>query len=283
MSAAVNTLSDTGAARIARPPSTARVGLARGLIELKQFFRQKDAVVFTFAFPAFITFMLGMIYDEPAHGTNVAMSQIFAASMISSGILSTAFISMGVGISVDREDGTLKRLRGTPVTAGAYFLGKIILVAVAALAETVLLLAVGLLLLDLELPTDPARWLTFAWLLPLSIVACTLLGIAASSLARSAKSAPAVLNLPAIGLQFISGIFVHIAALPEAMVRVAAFFPVKWMGQGFRSVFLPESMAAQEAAGAWELGRTALVLGAWCLIGLALCLGTFRWTERRTR
>jgi ABC-2 type transport system permease protein len=283
MSAAVNTLTDTGAVRIPRPPSTVRIGLARGLVELKQFFRQKDAVIFTFAFPAFVTFMLGMIYDEPAHGTDVKMSQIFAAGMISYGILSTAFISMGVGISVDREDGTLKRLRGTPVTAGAYFIGKIILVAVAALAETVLLLAVGVLLFDLELPTDPARWVTFAWLLPLSIVSCTLLGIAASSLARSAKSAPAVLNLPAIGLQFISGIFVHIAALPDAMVRVAAFFPVKWMGQGFRSVFLPESMAAQEAAGTWELGRTALVLGTWCLIGLALCLLTFRWTERRTR
>lgn len=281
--AVVNTPVEAGPASAGHLPSTLRVGLARGGIELKQFFRQKDAVIFTFAFPAFLTFMLGMIYDEPVHGTDVKMSQIFAAGMIAYGILSTAFISMGVGISVDREDGTLKRLRGTPVTAGAYFIGKIILVAVAAIAETILLLTVGVFLFDVELPTDPARWLTFAWLLPLSIVSCTLLGIAASSLARSAKSAPAVLNLPAIGLQFISGIFVHIAALPDAMVQVAAFFPVKWMGQGFRSVFLPDKMAAQEAAGAWEHGMTAIVLGAWCVIGLVLCLVTFRWTERRTR
>ncbi|GAA3297296.1 hypothetical protein GCM10020218_082360 [Dactylosporangium vinaceum] len=115
----------------------------------------------------------------------------------------------------------------------------------------------------------------------LSVVACTLLGIAASSLARSARSAPAVLNLPVLILQFTSGIFVHIAALPSAMVNVSALFPVKWMGQGFRSVFLPDALAAQEVAGAWEPGRTALVLGAWCLIGLALSLATFRWTDRR--
>jgi ABC-2 type transport system permease protein len=89
-----------------------------------------------------------------------------------------------------------------------------------------------------------------------------------------------VLNLPVLVLQFTSGIFVHIAALPPAMVNVSALFPVKWMGQGFRSVFLPDTLAAQEVAGAWEPGRTALVLGAWCLIGLALSLATFRWSRR---
>ncbi|MFC6021322.1 ABC transporter permease [Plantactinospora solaniradicis] len=267
-----------------RLPSTLRIGLSRGVIELKQFFRQKDAVVFTFAFPAFIALMLGLIFDEPAHGVaDVRVSQVFAAGMIAYGIVSTAFISMGVGIAVDREDGTLKRLRGTPVTAGAYFIGKILLVGVSTVAGIILLLAVGVLLFDLKLPTDPGRWLTLGWLLTLSVVSCTLLGIAASALARSAKSAPAVLNLPAIALQFVSGIFVHNDALPDGMITVASFFPVKWMGQGFRSVFLPDSMMVQEAAGSWEHGRTALVLGVWCVVGLVLCLLTFRWVERDSR
>jgi ABC-2 type transport system permease protein len=210
------------------------------------------------------------------------MSQVFTASMIAYGILSTAFISMGIGISVDRENGTLKRLRGTPIAAPAYFIGKIILVAVATLVEVVVMLGVGMALFGLELPTEADRWWTFGWLLVLSVIACTLLGIAASSLARSAKSAPAVMNLPAVALQFISGIFVHISALPDAMIQLASLFPIKWMGQGFRSVFLPDGMASQEAAGSWEPGRTALVLAAWCLIGLVLCLVTFRWTDRRS-
>ncbi|AVT31784.1 ABC transporter [Plantactinospora sp. BC1] len=267
-----------------RLPSTLRIGLARGAVELKQFFRQRDAVVFTFAFPAFIALMLGLIFDEPAYGVpEVAISQVFVVGMIAYGIVSTAFISVGVGIALDREDGTLKRLRGTPASAVAYFLGKICLVAVSTAGGIALLLAVGVVLFDLRLPTDPGRWLTFGWLLALSVVACTLLGIAASSLARSAKSAPAVLNLPAIALQFVSGIFVLNDALPDGMVRVASFFPVKWMGQGFRSVFLPDSMMVQEAAGSWEHGRTALVLGAWCVGGLLLCLLTFRWTGRESR
>ena len=91
----------------------------------------------------------------------------------------------------------------------------------------------------------------------------------------------AILNVPVVALQFISGIFINpITQLPDWMITLASVFPVKWIAQGYRSVFLPDSMAYQEAAGAWELGRVALVLGAWCVIGLVLCLVTFRWTDR---
>jgi ABC-2 type transport system permease protein len=65
------------------------------------------------------------------------------------------------------------------------------------------------------------------------------------------------------------------------MQHAAAIFPLKWMCQGLRSVFLPESFASLEPAGSWELGKVALVLGAWCVIGLVLCLTTFRWTTKR--
>jgi ABC-2 type transport system permease protein len=264
-------------------PSTLRIGLARGRVELRQFFRAKEAVIFTFSLPAFILILLGLIFNQPLGNTGVRSSQVFAAGMIAYGIMSTAFTSVGIGISADREDGTLKRLRATPATAASYLIGKVILVAVTTLAEVVLMLAVAVLLFHVKLPSDPERWLTFAWVFVLSVVAATLLGIAASSLAKSARSAPAVLNLPVLALQFISGIFVPITSLPSAMINVASFFPVKWMGQGFRSVFLPNNLASQEVAGQWEHGRTALVLGAWCIAGLVLALATFRWTGKRSR
>jgi len=262
--------------------STMAIGVARGQVELREFFRRKDAVVFTFALPAFILALLGSVFTADMPGTGVTMSRLFTASMVGAGIISTSFITLGVGVAADREDGTLKRLHGTPMPAAAYFLGKLALVTVASLAEVVLLLVVGVGLFDVQLPTDPSRWLTFAWVFTLGVVSCALLGIAASSLARSAKSAPAVMNLPYIGLQFISGVFINpITALPAAMVTVASFFPLKWVAQGMRSVFLPDSAAVVEAAGSWEHGRTALVLGAWCVIGLALCLVSFRWTNKR--
>jgi ABC-2 type transport system permease protein len=59
--------------------------------------------------------------------------------------------------------------------------------------------------------------------------------------------------------------------------------PLKWVGQGFRSISLPDSALSMEAGGAWEHGRTALVLDAWCVVRLMLCLATFRWTDRSDR
>ncbi|MQA07301.1 MAG: ABC transporter permease subunit [Pseudonocardiaceae bacterium] len=264
-------------------PSPLRLGLARGGIELKQFFRQKEHVVFTFSMPAFLLVLLGSIFNDAFGNSGVTAGQVFTASMVGAGIVATSFVSMGIGVAVDREDGTLKRLRGTPMPAVSYFLGKIVLVAVSSVAEVILLLGVGMLLFDLSLPTELGRWLTFTWVFVLAVISCSLLGIAISALARSSQSAPAVTNIPYLGLQFISGVFINpITALPAAMVTVASFFPVKWISQGFRSVFLPDSMVVQEMAGSWEHGMTALVLTAWCVAGLALCLATFRWTNSRS-
>ena len=263
-------------------PGVLRLGLARGTVELKSFVRSKEAMIFSFGFPALLLILLGSIFKGDDHPSGVTSSQIFSAGMIAYGIVSTSFITMGVGISVDREDGTLKRLRGTPLTAPSYFIGQIILVGVSVLAEVVIMLAIAMIMFDMPLPDDAGRWFTFGWLLVLSVIACALLGIAASSLAKSSRSAGPVLSVPSVALQFLSGIFVQpITALPAWMLGIASLFPVKWMGQGFRSVFLPDSMAFREAAGTWEHGKTALVLAAWCGIGLVLSLMTFRWANTK--
>jgi len=262
--------------------SALTLGLARGGVELKGFFRERDAVVFTFSLPAVLLLILGTVFGAPMRGTGVTASQLFAASLIASGLASTSFVNLGIGIATDRDDGTLKRLRGAPMPAAAYFLGKIALVLVATLAETALLLAIGVLVFDLPLPHSAGRWFTFGWVFLLGGTGCSLLGIAASGLARSARSAPAVMNLPFLVIQFISGVFiVPVTQLPKPMIQIGSLLPLKWMAQGFRSVFLPDSAARYEVAGAWEHGRTALVLGAWCAGGLVLCLLAFRWRGRR--
>ena len=261
-------------------PSTATNGLARGGVEVLQFLRDRTAMIFTFAFPAMLLLLFGTIFKDSYDNTDVSASQVYSASMIAYGILATAFVTMGAGVALDREDGTLKRLHGTPITPTAYVMGKLILVLVLSVAEATLLILVGILIFDMPVP-DAAHWLTFAWLFLLSTFACTACGIAVSAIVKHARTAGAILNVPVVFLQFISGVFIHpITVLPAWLITVASFFPVKWMSQGFRYVFLPDSMKQYEAAGQWELGRTALVLGAWCVIGLVLCLVTFRWTER---
>jgi ABC-2 type transport system permease protein len=201
--------------------------------------------------------------------------------MIASGLMVAGFQALAIQIPIERDRGVLKRLRGTPMPPAVYFIGKIIMVAFLSLAETVILLVIGVAFLGLKVPASAEKWLTLLWVGALGVTACTLCGIAFSSVARTGRSAPAIVTPVAIVLQFISGVFFVFTQLPRWMQQLAALFPLKWMCQGMRAAFLPDAFATQEAAGGWELGRVALVLGAWCVGGLVLALATFRWTARQ--
>ncbi|MDT3398945.1 ABC transporter permease [Streptomyces sp. B1866] len=269
------------AAPAARPlPGAWSLGLRRGALEIRQFFRQREQVIFTFAFPIVFLVLFASIFRDDVEGSGVTASQLYAAAMIAAGVMSTSFQSLGTSIAVERDEKVLRRLRGTPMPPASYFLGKLWLVLVTGVAETALLLVVGAAFFDLDLPGGAGKWLTFAWVFALGITACALLGIAISSVARSGRGATSVVILPFLVLQFVSGVYISVATVPDWMLNLGALFPLKWMCQGFRGVFLPERAAVLEQAGSWEYGRIALVLGAWCVGGLVLCLLTFRWKSR---
>ncbi|WP_329252930.1 ABC transporter permease [Actinoallomurus sp. NBC_01490] len=261
-------------------PSALRIGLSRGALELRTFIREREAAAFTFAMPIVLMLIFGTIFKGRVDGTNVDFRQYFAAGIIASGIASTTFISLGVGIAQERDDGTLKRLYGTPMPPSAYFIGKTITALVLSLAETVILFLLGNLMFGLKPPSTPERWLTFAWVFVAGVTVCTLLGVAVSSVPRSGRGAAAVLNVPYLVLQFLSGVYFTFTDLPKGVQEAGAVFPLKWICQGLRSALLPDTLLPAEPAHSWEHGRTALVLAAWGIAGFVLCLTTFRWKRR---
>lgn len=271
---------DGGEAIRTSRPSTLTLGRRRGRLELKSFFRSREAVVFTFAFPIMLLLLFGSIFGGTVAGTDVSYKQVLVSGVIAAGIMSVSFSTLAISIAMERHDGTIKRLAGTPMPKSAYFIGKIILTMTTSVAETALLLVIGTLLFGLQLPTDAGRWFTFGWVFLLGVTACSLIGIAYSRLPRTAKSAPAIVNPPFIVLQFISGVWVLESQLPAGLRAIAALFPLKWMAQGFRSVFLPDSFAAVEPAGSWQHPLTFAILAAWVVGGFVLCAFTFRWKTK---
>jgi ABC-2 type transport system permease protein len=261
-------------------PSVAGLSFGRASLELKTFFRRREAVVFTFALPVILLLIFGSIFHGTVDHTGVSFRQYFTAGIIASGIMSVTFVNLGVSIAMERDDGTLKRLAGSPLPKAAYFAGKALSGLVISVLEVAILLAIGVGLAGLKLPSTPEEWLTFGWVFLLGVASCTMLGIAASMVPRSGRSAAAVLNLPYLVLQFISGVYFPFSSLPKWMQTVAALFPLKWMCQGLRSVFLPTRMLIAEPAHSWELGKVALVLVAWTVGSLILCLRTFRWQSQ---
>jgi len=207
----------------------------------------------------------------------VTFSQYFVAGMIASGLVNTGFQSLAITIPMERDVGGLKRLRGTPMPASSYFIGKAILIAVSMIIQIALLFGFGLLFFGVEMPTEASKWLTFTWLVLLGSACSTALGIAFSIVPKSGRGASAVVSPIVIILQFFSGVFFVFTQLPTWMQQLAAIFPLKWLTQGMRSVFLPDSFAAQEVAKSWETGRTFLILVLWLVIGTFFSVRKFKW------
>ena len=257
---------------------TIRIGLLRSGLELKQFLRQRESVVFTLFFPVILLFIFGTVFKDTI-APGVTFSQYFVAGMIASGLVNTGFQQLAITIPMERDDGTLKRLRGTPMSVSSYFIGKALLVTILMIIQTALLLFFGSVVFDLNLPTQANLLWNFTWLVLLGSACSTILGIAFSIVPKSGRGASAVVSPIVIILQFFSGVFFVFTSLPSWMQQFAALFPLKWLTQGMRSVFLPDDFATQEVAGSWEIGKTALVLVIWLLLGLIFAIKKFKWSR----
>ena len=257
-------------------PNALTLGMRRGGLEIRQFARQRESVVFTLLFPVILLIIFGSVFKDTI-APGVTFSQYFVAGMIASGLVNTGFQALAITIPLERDFGALKRLRGTPMPASSYFIGKAILVSVSMLIQILMLLGFGLIFFGVEMPTDINRWITFTWLLLLGSACSTSLGIAFSIVPKSGRSASAVVSPIVIILQFFSGVFLIFTQLPPWMQQIAAIFPLKWLTQGMRSVFLPDSFAAEEVAKSWENGRTFTILIAWLVIGIFFSVRKFKW------
>lgn len=267
-------------------PSIASIGFRSIALELRHYFRTPDTVFFTFLFPMMMLGIFGVAFgaqtigERPDGSGGISFATYYLPGMIAAAILLTGVQNLSVDIVREKSEGWLRRLGGTPISPVSYFIGKIGMVIITSTAQIAMLMLFAVFVFQVELPTDPEIWLRFTWIALLGLTTMTLLGVALSALPRSTRSATAVVLPIVLILQFISGVFLQFSALPEWLQNFAAIFPLKWLAQGMRSVFLPDEFAAAEAGGTWDLGFVALFLGAWLAVGLIISLLTFKWVRR---
>lgn len=267
--------------------NTLTLGGRRAGYEIRSYFRSPDQVFFTFLFPVFMLALFATIFGQIGMGGNadaelpaVSAGQYYLPGMIAAGILLSGVQNLAVDIAMERSDGTLKRLGGTPLPPVSFFIGKFAQVAVTGTLQVALLVIVGAVAFDVALPDSPEKWGTFAWVFVLGLATSALLGIALSAVPRSGRSATAVVIPIVLVLQFISGVYLAFFLLPEWLQNVAAAFPLKWMAQGMRYVFLPDAYRIYEPGQEWNIAGVAIALAVWLVVGLVLSLLTFRWTRR---
>jgi ABC-2 type transport system permease protein len=266
-----------------RLPSTLRIGVLRARLELLQYFRQRDAVVFTFGYPQIMLLVFGSIFTGDVQGTTIPFAQYFTAGITASGLMSIGFQNVSTSIASDRTDKMVKRLRGLPMPPLSYFIGKLLAALTEGLVQTVLVVAVAVALFSVHLPATPGRWLTLCWVFGLGLGTCAAFGVLLGGWVKDGRTAAAVTLPPFLVLQFVSGVFFPLNQLSPGLRDFGQFFPLTWMCRGLRSVFLPDQALAAEPTHAWLLPQTAVILAAWLVGSLLLALRTFRWREKYER
>ncbi len=239
----------------------------------KAFWRNPAAVFFTVMFPVVVFLILAIVFD----GSTVAVkggieaTTYYVPAIMALSVISATMQTLAMTLVIAREDGRLKRGRGTPMPAWVFIAGRIgnsIVVAVMMLA---LLAAIGGLLYSVPFPWErlPELLLTLA----IGAASFCCLGIALTAAIPSQDAAAPIVNALLLPLYFLSGIFIPEDELPDGVIDFANHFPVRPFFEAFFSAFVPGAGGAI----AWH---ELIVVAIWGVAGLLLAIRFFRWTPR---
>ena len=182
-------------------------------------------------------------------------------------VMATTFNAMAFNLTFLREQGILKRVRGTPLPAPSYFAGFLGNAVANAFVQVGLVVAIGHLAYDVSWPQD---WLELIVFTAVGVVTFGALGIALSHAIPNFDSAPAYVNaifLPAI---FISGVFYSSDSLPPVLDAIAKALPLKHVIDGF-------SGAIVTGQGLIDNAGALAIVALWGAAGLTLAIRGFRW------
>ena len=226
-------------------------------MEQRNFWRSPEYALFTFALPLFLLLLLGAAnggYDLPGH---IRQIKVLVPSILAFGVIAAAYVNLGGKMAVLRHDGALKRIRTTPLPAGAYLVGHIASTVATTLAIAASMGVVGWLAFG----TVPrlGGMFVLASGLALGIVCFAALGLAVSSLIKSAESASPITNASYLPIAMISGIFDPAIGIPHWLSGAAGALPIKALAEVLEDAYTP-------AAHAFPAADLSILLG-WAVAG----------------
>lgn len=237
--------------------------------EQRLFWRSRELAFFTFALPIVFFVLLGSVYgDEEIEG--VRGSAYLLAGMLGYGVAATAFAGLAITTVIRREDGILKRLRGTPLPAWGFIAAVLGSTMLVFALEAIALVLLGRVLFDVPFPD---RWLSLALLVILGALAFAAMGLGLTGAVHSAEGSSAVVNAIYLPMAFISGSFFTASAFPPFIEAIADVLPLTYFIELCRDVLL----ANEEI---WDNWRAVAVVVAWGAIGALAALRWFRWEPR---
>ena len=244
------------------------------------FWRTPIAAFFTLVFPLMFLIVFGLVFgSEEIEETGLTVAQFYAPALAVFGAVSATYTNLAIGTAIARDEGILKRVRGTPLPPWCYIAGRVgSAIYTGAMAVGIMLVA-GVVFYGLKIYGESVVSLVVTFLVGVATFA--VLGLLVSALAPTGDSAPAIANATLLPLAFFSDIFIVSGpSTPAWITRFADVFPLRHFATAFVDGFEPFYVA--EKAG-WidhihwaDLGVMLL----WLAGGALLTLRYFTWEPR---
>jgi len=233
--------------------------------ENRAFWRNPPAAFFTFAFPLIFMVIFNVLFGADAAG-------FFTPAIIVFGVVSATYTNLAMAVTIARDEGILKRIRGTPLPPWAYLAGRIGHAVVIGFLLVAIVAGFGALLYGVEVPWGalPAMLLV----LVASSAAFSALGLAVSGLIPNADAAPAIVNATILPVLFISNVFVQMESAPEWLGTVSHLLPVRHFANAMMDLYA-------SGGGAGVPWKEVGVIILWGMIGVVAALRFFSWEPRR--
>jgi len=107
-------------------------------LERRMFWRNPTAAFFNFLFPLILLALFGAVFANDQENLNVIVPGIAGMA-----IMATTFTALAFNMTFLREQGVLKRIRGTPLPAGAYLAGVFASAVANAVLQIVIIVLAG--------------------------------------------------------------------------------------------------------------------------------------------
>lgn len=237
----------------------ARHGLLLARFEFLDYTRSVGAFAYALLTPAFVLVAVAELW------VNEGSRADLVSEVVGMSILATGIFSIGVAVTEERRDGTLKTFMASPIGFLSYLIGHVLSRVTALVAGVLVMLAVAAIVYDVALT---GAWLLFLAVAMLSTATMLALGFVLASRSQRTESAGAIGSL-----LFVVGIMtvtIDPSTIPQAISTLLELLPFGAMSQALRESWAGEGVGA--------VSVDVAILACWFLVLSAGASRWFRWT-----
>jgi ABC-2 type transport system permease protein len=236
-------------------------------LERRMFWRNPSAAFFNFLLPLLFLGLFGAIFSGDQKNLNVIVPGIAGMS-----IMSTTFSALAMNLTFLREQGVLKRMRGTPLPESSYLLGVFANAVTNTAVQMVLIIGAGKLFFGVDWPSD---WLELVVFVAAGVTCLASLGVAWSHVIPNFDAAPAYTNIVFLPVIFISGVFYDAENAPKFLTDLAQALPLTHIIDGLSGAMVKHTSLADNASG-------LAIVALWTVVGVTFAIRGFSWESRRS-